>query len=113
MVGCLFPAVCIAACMNVRSPFLSSGEEDVRRRVNEAKVYTYIFFSHLMKSIQLNEVQYNSTSHYNSISFVFFTSETAGECRWVGPGERRKATTRGLPCDDSSGEGVHSVWRGR
>lgn len=39
MVGCLSPAVSIAATMNVRTPFLSGGDEDVRRRVDQAKVY--------------------------------------------------------------------------
>lgn len=38
LLGCVYPATAVAACMTVRSPFLSSNDPDVQRRVKAAKV---------------------------------------------------------------------------
>jgi HrpA-like RNA helicase len=41
LLSCVYPATAVAACMTVRSPFLSSSDPELQRKVRAAKVTTF------------------------------------------------------------------------
>jgi HrpA-like RNA helicase len=45
LLSCVYPATAVAACMTVRSPFLSSSDPELQRKVRAAKVITFDMLS--------------------------------------------------------------------